>query len=107
MHPDWTGSPQHFVAGLLVAVALMATFERRQPRMSPLLRAATALLVTMGAEALVELVEYPILYSDRFHSTAYYDTVADIADTVVGAVAGVAIALVVSTRRRIDRRDTA
>jgi hypothetical protein len=46
--------------------------------------------VTSTAEILVELVEYPLLYSDKFHYSAYYDTLADMANTLVGGVAGAA-----------------
>jgi hypothetical protein len=61
--------------------------------------AATALMLTMGAEAGVELIEYPLQYADRFHATAYYDTVADIADTLIGAALGAVFAAIALTRR--------
>jgi hypothetical protein len=50
---------------------------------------------------LVELVEYPLLYSDTFHYSAYYDTHADMASTLVGAIVGTAIgAYSIATLRR-------
>jgi uncharacterized membrane protein YjdF len=88
MHPDWLGSPQHFVAGLVLAFAIALVAGRRG--IGPYwLIAVLAVAVTMLAESAVELVEYPLLYSDRFHATAYYDTIADIASTLVGALVAV------------------
>jgi hypothetical protein len=51
---------------------------------------AVALGIGAGstAEILIELVEYPLLYSDKFHYSAYYDTLADMGSTLVGAIAG-------------------
>ena len=43
------------------------------------------------AKILVELVEYPLLYSDEFHYSAYYDTLADMASTLVGGVVGAVV----------------
>lgn len=98
IHPDWTGSPQHFVAGLILA-GVIALGLRRIVGWRIWQVALTALLVTMGAEALVELIEYPLLYADRFHATAYYDTVADIADTLAGATLGAVLGAAKSARR--------
>jgi hypothetical protein len=100
VHPDWAGSPQHFVAGLILAFGLTALFVRRL-EVPLVLGAGLAIAVTMGAEALVELIEYPLMYSDHFHTTAYFDTVADIADTLAGAVLGGAIAITLPLRRSV------
>jgi hypothetical protein len=59
---------------------------------------AAALTVTMAAEALVELVEYPLMYADGVSRTAYYDTIGDIGLTLVGAVVG-SVAAILVTRR--------
>jgi hypothetical protein len=52
------------------------------------------------AELAVELVEYPLLDADRFHRSAYYDTLADMADTLVGAVIGAGAGLAFFRRPR-------
>jgi hypothetical protein len=99
VHPDWLGSPQHAIAGALLAVAL-AVVAARTSDVSPWLIAPLAVAVTMGAEALVELVEYPLMYAgDQVSETAYLDTVADIASTLGGAVVGAGVWLAVSVAR--------
>jgi len=96
MAPHWLGSPQHLVAGALLAFAA-TLFARRH---APLLLAfAAGLTITMAAEALVELVEYPLVYGDGAKPTAYYDTIGDIGITLVGAVAGAVAAVVVPAKR--------
>jgi hypothetical protein len=58
------------------------------------LRFGLALGVSAAAEIAVELAEYPLLYSGRLHATAYYDTIADMASTIVGALVGAAVVVV-------------
>jgi hypothetical protein len=58
-----------------------------------------ALTVTMAAEALVELVEYPLMYADGVSRTAYYDTIGDIGLTLAGAVAGAVAAVLIARHR--------
>jgi hypothetical protein len=87
VHPDWLGSPQHFAAAAALAV-VVAELGRRSVALAAWKVAAVAVVVTMGAEALVEVVEYPLMYADRFHSTAYYDTIADIAASLAGSLVG-------------------
>jgi hypothetical protein len=96
MSPDWLGSPQHVVAGLVLGAAA-ALFARRRIR-PPWLALAFALGVVALAELLVELVEYPLLYGADAHARAYYDTVADLAATLAGGVLGVLLALMTSAR---------
>jgi hypothetical protein len=84
--PNWLGSPQHVVGGLGLALTVAAIAYLLG--VSPLLAVALAIGVGSAAEIVVELVEYPLLYSDRFHYSAYYDTLADMASTLVGAVIG-------------------
>jgi hypothetical protein len=103
VHPNWTGSPQHFVAGLTLAFGLTVIFVRRFPAQF-VFGAGLAIAVTMGAEALVELIEYPLMYSDHFHTTAYFDTIADIADTLAGAALGGAIAITLRPYVRVGSR---
>ena len=83
---------------LAAAVAWVA----RRRGLSTLLAAVVAVGVTALAELVIEIAEYPVLYADRFHRTAYYDTIADMASTLVGALAGVAgVTLII--RRRASR----
>ena len=97
MGPDWLGSPQHFVAGVIVASAVMLVARRWVGRWW--LLAALAVGTTMTAETLVELVEYPLLYSGRPHASAYWDTLADLAATLAGAVVGAGLGLAALHRR--------
>lgn len=91
MHPDWLGSPQHFVGGF--ALALVVALIARRWVAQWWLVAALAIGATATAELLIELVEYPLLYSDDPRVSAYYDTLADLADTLAGAIVGAAAAL--------------
>ena len=91
MSPDWTGSPQHVLAGVVLALVSYVAARRRLPL---LWSVAVALTVTMAAEAMVELVEYPILYGDSATAQNYYDTIADIGATFVGAIVGAVLGLV-------------
>lgn len=98
MAPDWTGSPQHVVAGIVLALVTYALARRAQCH--DLWAAALALVVTMAAEALVELVEYPVLYGAKATARSYYDTVADIGATLGGALVGALAGLTWSIARR-------
>lgn len=96
MSPNWLGSPQHVVAGFVLALAVGVWGRRRVGAAWQL--AGLALAVTMAAEALVELAEYPLLYAHDVHASAYYDTIADIGATLAGAIAGTLIALALLRR---------
>src|SRR3954466_12708786 len=91
MGPDWLGSPQHFVGGLVLAL-LVGRVARRVVAQWWLV-VVLAIGTTATAEIVVELVEYPLLYSGRPNVTAYWDTVADLAATLAGAVAGGVLSL--------------
>jgi hypothetical protein len=97
MQPDWLGSPQHFVAGALLAVAVL-TLAPRLSIQNPWVGAALAVGIVMVGEALVELLEYPFRYSDDPNLTAYLDTLADLASSLVGGVIGAGAALVYRLR---------
>jgi hypothetical protein len=97
MHPDWLGSPQHVVAGALLAAAIVVLAPRFSIQ-NGWIAAALAVGIVMVGEALVELVEYPLLYSDDPNLTAYFDTLADLASSLVGGVIGAGAAL--AYRRR-------
>jgi hypothetical protein len=92
MHPDWLGSDQHFVAGALLAVVVVILAPRFSIQ-NAWVAAVLAVGIVMVGEALVELVEYPLLYSDDPNLTAYFDTVADLASSLVGGVIGAGAAL--------------
>ena len=94
MHPDWLGSPQHFVGGFVLA--LVVTIVARRFVFEWWIVAALAIGVTATAELLIELVEYPLLYSDDPHVSAYYDTLADLADTLAGAIVGAGLGLLLT-----------
>lgn len=87
MHPDWFGSPQHVVAAALLAAAVVILAPRFSIQ-NAWLAAALAVGVVMVGEALVELVEYPLRYSDDPNLTAYFDTLADLASSLVGGLIG-------------------
>lgn len=90
MAPDWLGGPQHLVAGFALAVIAFAIARwRRQGVVLSALLAAGAVGL---AECVVEIVEYPLLYDDGVHRSAYVDTVADLADTLVGGAVGIVVA---------------
>ncbi len=96
MAPDWFGSPQHFVAGIVLAgVVALAV---RSWLKKPWLLYVFAVGVTAVAEIAVEVVEYPLLYGGEIDAQAYYDTIADLAITMVGALVGAAVALVLTRR---------
>lgn len=94
MHPDWLGNPQHFVVGFLLAAAIVWI----APKVSISNRwigAALAVGVVMAGEAAVELIEYPLLYSDEPNLTAYYDTLSDLANSLAGALVGAGVGLLI------------
>lgn len=97
--PDWLGNPQHFVAGLLLVV-VVCVYTGSRVDAPPLVVAAISMLITMGAEGLVELAEYFLILADAVTAHAYADTVADLAATLAGAILGATGWLVVQARRR-------
>jgi hypothetical protein len=99
MQPDWLGSPQHIVAGLALSVALSIAMSRTGLVRGWAWIAAFSVALTMGAEAVVELLEYPLIYSGQVHETSYLDTVSDIAQTLAGAIAGAGLWLTVALLR--------
>lgn len=104
MSPNWTGSPQHVVAGVVLALATYLVASRRS-RMHPLWLAVLAVVVTMAAEAMVELIEYPLIFGASATSRDYYDTIADIGATLAGAVVAAVLAMSWSVLKCKDEGD--
>ena len=91
--PNWLGSPQHFVVGAIAAVVVYAAARSRWFRLPEWLAFVLAVSLVSTAELVLELIEYPLLYADHFHYSAYYDTLADMANSLVGAVLGAVVAV--------------
>ena len=87
MDPDWLGSPQHFAGGLAVA-AVVAFLARGHLSLAWWVAAGLGLGVAASAEIAFELLEYPVRYADEVHLTAYYDTLADLANSLAGGLVG-------------------
>jgi uncharacterized membrane protein YjdF len=98
MHPDWLGNPHHFVAGFLLA-AVVIWLSPRIPITNAWTAAIFAVGIVMLGEALVELIEYPSKYSGDPNPTAYFDTISDLANSLVGAFAGSAVGTLLLRRR--------
>jgi uncharacterized membrane protein len=108
--PNWLGSPQHFIVGALAAMAVYATARHRRFGLPEWLAFVLAISLVCTAELILELVEYPLLYANHFHHSAYYDTLADMANSIVGALVGAVIAMSIARRlgrARTQARDTA
>jgi hypothetical protein len=102
MTADWLGSPQHFVGGGAVAAGVMLASVRLgvRPWICLTLGVGTALV----AEAVVEVLEYWLFNADlgvRSAAETYYDTIADLANTLVGAITGGLLAALCVMRYRL------
>lgn len=100
---NWLGSPQHFVAGAVLAFVVVLVVARWKAPWW--LAAIVAVGVTCVAEIALKLVEY--LYVDLTNGTiaagAYYDSLVDNTTTLVGALVGAASGVAVvelRSRRR-------
>ena len=102
MAPDWLGSPQHLVAGVVLGAVVVAVARRCVRPPWVLFLFAVGLVAV--AEIAVEVLEYPVLYGDDARPSAYYDTVADLLVTLVGGAVGAAATLGVVARRASVRR---
>jgi len=100
MSPNWLSDPKHVVAGAVLGFALVAVGWNRVRPVS--LLALLSISLVALAELMVELLEYPLVYAGEFYPSAYYDTIADLADTMVGGLVGVVGALIVKRRRRVS-----
>ncbi len=96
--PNWLGSPQHVVVGAILAAVVYGLARSKRLRLPEWAALAVAVGIVSTAEIVLELVEYPLMYSGTFHDSAYYDTLADLASSVVGALIGAAIAVPLARR---------
>jgi hypothetical protein len=95
--PDWLGNPQHVIAGAVLAFAVAHVARRWIPAWWA--RVGVAVGVTLAAEIFVELAEYVAYYRDGASAEEYYDTLADLVASLVGALAGAGVSVVMTTRR--------
>ena len=97
--PNWLGSPQHFVAGAVLAFVIVLIAFRWRARWW--LAAIIAVGLTCVAEIALKFAEY--LYVDLTGGTiaagAYYDSLVDNTTTLVGALVGAAIGVLIADRR--------
>jgi hypothetical protein len=98
--PNWLGSPQHFVVGAIAAMVVFAAARSRWIRLPEWVAFVLAVSLVSTAELVLELIEYPLLYADHFHHSAYYDTLTDMASSIVDAIVGGVVAAIF-TRRRV------
>jgi hypothetical protein len=96
--PNWLGSPQHVAVGAILALIVYSLARWRKLRIPEWAAFVIAVGVVSTAEIILELVEYPLLYADKFHYSAYYDTLADMASSVVGAIIGAGVAVPLARR---------
>ena len=55
--------------------------------------------MTLTAEIFVELAEYVLLYAGDATAEEYYDMLADLATSLVGALTGAGASLLIAARR--------
>jgi len=92
--PNWvTGSPQHFVVGAVLAFGVYWLVRSNRIRLPVWTAVAVAIGFVSAAELVWEIVEYEVRYAGHFHYSAYYDTLADLANSFVGALVGAAAAV--------------
>jgi hypothetical protein len=98
--PDWLGSPQHFAAGAVLAFVIMLVASRWKAPWW--LAAVVAVGVTCAAEIALKFAEYLAVHltNGSISSGAYYDSLVDNTTTLVGALVGAALGVVVSERLR-------
>jgi hypothetical protein len=97
MGAEWLGSPQHIIAGAVLAFVVAHVAGAWMRPWWP--RAVLAVGAAATAEIVVELAEYLLLYRDDATVEQYYDTLADLASSLVGSVAGVAASVVLRQPR--------
>lgn len=96
--PEWSANIHHVVGGALLA-GLLTVILRDRIRGWWLL-VACAVGLTMIAEAINELAEWRLIRGADAEASAYYDLVADLGTTPLGALLGAAMALWLMQWRR-------
>ena len=97
--PNWvTGSPQHFAVGAVLAFAVYLVVRSNRIGLPNWAAFALAVGFVSAAELVWEIVEYEVRYAGHFHYSAYYDTLADLANSFAGAIVGAAAGFVVGHR---------
>jgi hypothetical protein len=94
--PDWLGSPHHFIAAGLIAGAVAFRASRAHTRVS--IAGLLGIGVAMTAQVAWEVFEYLIRYADEPYASAYYDTIADSTNALVGALVAVGLFAAIKTR---------
>jgi tetrahydromethanopterin S-methyltransferase subunit E len=97
MDPDWLGSPQHFVGAALIA-GVVALITRTRLDIGFTLAVLLGMGVALTVQAVWEVAEYLIRYADQPYASAYYDTIADTASALAGALTGASLTLVARAR---------
>src|SRR5919106_959278 len=97
MDPDWLGSPQHLVGAALVAGAVTFVAPTRAG-VGVANAAVLGIGAAMTAQVAWEVLEYLIRYADEPYASAYYDTIADSANALMGAFVGAGLVSVVRPR---------
>jgi hypothetical protein len=89
--PNWLGSPQHFVAGAVIAFVVVLIASRWKAPWW--LAAIVAVGVTCVAEIVLKLAEYLYVHvtGGTISAGAYYDSLVDNTTTLAGALVGAAI----------------
>lgn len=86
MTPDLLANMHHVFGGALLAGVLTLLLQRRVRGWWLIVGCAVGL--TMIAEAVNEVLEWRFLRGDNAPATAYYDLIADLVTTPVGALIG-------------------
>jgi hypothetical protein len=69
--PNWLGSPQHFVIGAIAATVVFGAARSKWVRLPAWVAFVLAVSLVSTAELVLELIEYPLLYADHVHRSAY------------------------------------
>jgi uncharacterized membrane protein YjdF len=104
MSPDWSANLHHIIGGALMAAVFVFLLRKRIADWWLLL--ASAIGITMIAEAVNELLEWRFLRGNDAPASAYYDVVADLGTTPFGALVGAVIALATLRLSEQARRGT-
>jgi hypothetical protein len=77
----------------------------RRSRIGNLVASGIGIGAALTAQCLWEVGEYLLRYANEPHASAYYDTIADTANSLAGAVTGAVLVLLLAGPPRSDARD--